>query len=107
MSSRAEPLDEATIRREAAHRAAAESIARARAGEETLEETLNDCLYHAERRAGAHPPEDAERQVLDEVRAAMQSRDPARLEAAAYALCEHYAAEIGGDFDPRVFALAA
>src|SRR5215470_17948363 len=38
---------------------------------------------------------------------ALQSRDPARLEAATYALCEHYASEIGGDFNPRMFALAS
>jgi glycerol-3-phosphate O-acyltransferase len=103
----AEPLDEAAIRRDAAHRAAAESVARARAGQEALEETLNDCLYHAERRARARPHGPDEARVLTTAQEAIQSRDPARLEAATYALCEHYAAEIGGDFDPRMFAVAS
>ncbi len=102
-----ETLDEVAIRHEAAWRSAEESVARARQGEEALEETLNDCLYHAERRARAHPLDDAEARVLDGARDAIQSRDAARLEAATYALCEHYASEIGGHFDPRMFALAS
>ena len=107
MPSRDEPIDEAAVQREAAHRAADESVARARTGREALEETLNDCLYHADRRARAHPPDDAEARVLAGAREAIQLRDPARLEAATYALCAHYATEIGGHFDPRMFALAS
>ena len=103
----ADSIDELTIRREAAHRSGDESVARARIGEEALEETLNDCLYHAERRARVRPLDDAEARVVDWAREAIQSRDPARLEAATYALCEHYASEIGGDFNPRMFALAS
>src|SRR5215475_636735 len=103
----ADSIDELTIRREAAHRSGDESVARARTGEEALEETLNDCLYHAERRARVRPLDDAEARVVDWAREAIQSRDPARLEAATYALCEHYASEIGGDFNPRMFALAS
>jgi glycerol-3-phosphate O-acyltransferase len=100
-------LDEVAIRREAARRAAEESIVRARAGQEALEETLNDCLYHADRRARTHQPDAAEARVLEGAQEAIQSRDPARLEAATHALCERYAAEIGGDFDPRMYALAS
>jgi glycerol-3-phosphate O-acyltransferase len=103
----ADSLDEVAIRREAAHRSAEESVARAREGAEALEETLNDCLYHAERRARTHPLDQAEAFALDVARDAIQSRDPARLEAATYALCEHYASEIGGHFDPRMFAVAS
>src|SRR5262249_62334809 len=100
----ADSIDELTIRREAAHRSGDESVVRARTGEEALEETLNDCLYHAERRARVRPLDDAEARVVDWAREAIQSRDPARLEAATYALCEHYASEIGGGFNPRKFA---
>src|SRR5262245_303420 len=107
MPSRDEPIDEAAVLHEAAHRAADESVTRARAGREALEETLNDCLYHADRRARAHPPDDAETRVLAGAREAIQLRDPARLEAATHALCAHYATEIGGHFDPRMFALAS
>jgi glycerol-3-phosphate O-acyltransferase len=107
MSSREELGDEVAIRQEAARRATDESLAQARAGREALEETLNDCLYHADRRAETHPPDDAEARVLERAQAAIQSRDPARLEAATHALCAHYAAEIGGDFDPRLYAVAS
>lgn len=107
MPSSVDRLDEGAVRLEAAHRSASESVQRARTGEEALEETLNDCLYHAERRARAHPLDDAEARVLDGAREAIQSQDPARLEAATYALCEHYASEIGGHFDPRMFAVAS
>jgi glycerol-3-phosphate O-acyltransferase len=100
-------LDEVAIRREAARRSAEESIVRARAGREALDETLNDCLYHADRRARDHPPDDAEARVLAHAQEAIQSQDSARLEAATHALCEHYATEIGGHFDPRVFNVAS
>ena len=107
MPSSEEALDEVAVRREAARRSADESIVRARVGREALEETLNDCLYHADRRARYHPPGDAEARVFERAQEAIQSRDPARLEAATYALCEHYASDIGGHFDPRMFALAS
>lgn len=100
-------LDEVAVRREAARRSAEESIVRARAGREALDETLNDCLYHADRRARHHPPDDGEARVFERAQEAIQSRDPAQLEAATRALCEHYATEIGGHFDPRMFALAS
>lgn len=99
--------DEALIRREAAQRSADESIARARAGREALEETLNDCIYHADLRAQDRPPSDAERRVLELARDAIRSLDKAELETATRALCDHYAEEIGGHFDPRVYALAS
>src|SRR6185369_7638418 len=103
----AESVDEGVIRREAAHRSAEESVARARRGQEALEETLNDCLYHADRRARVHPLDPAEARVLEMAREAVQLRDPARLETVTHALCEHYVAEIGGHFDPRMFSLAS
>ena len=99
-------VDEVAIRQEAADRSADESIARARRGQEVLEETLNDCLYHADRRAQAHPLDDAETRVLARAQAAIQARDPVGLETATHALCEHYAMEIGGNFDPRLYGLA-
>jgi glycerol-3-phosphate O-acyltransferase len=99
--------DEAGIRNEAAQRSANESIARARAGQEVLEETLNDCIYHAELRAAGHALSEAEDRVLEGARKAIHSRDRAQLEASTLALCEHYAYEIGGHFDPRVYAFAS
>ncbi len=99
--------DEAGIRHEAACRSAEESIARARLGQEALEETLNDCLYHADIRANGRPLGEAESRVLESARHAIHTSDQAQLEAATSALCEHYADEIGGHFDPRVYAFAS
>src|SRR5687768_15875615 len=98
--------DEQAILREAARRSADESIERFRKGKEALEETLNDCLYHAGRRARERRLDDDEARVFERVREAIYSRDPARLEAATNMLAEHYAQEIGGHFDPRVYKLA-
>lgn len=99
--------DERAIQLEAAKRAAEESLAYAKAGREQIEEVLNDCLYHAERRARTRPLTDHEERVLERARTAIQLRDPTKLEAATHALCEHYATEIGGHFDPKVYALAS
>jgi len=98
---------EAGIRTEAARRSAEESIRRARAGKEALEETLNDCIYHAELRSGGHSLTGRESRVVERAREAIQARSVVELEAATLALCEHYAEEIGGHFDPRVYAFAS
>ena len=98
--------DEQAILREAARRSADESIQRFRSGREALEETLNDCLYHAGKRSRERRLDDDEWRVFEQVREAIYSRDPARLEAATVLLSEHYAQEIGGHFDARVYSLA-
>ncbi len=99
--------EEAAIRHRAAVRSADESIARARCDREALEETLNDCLYHAELRSLDRPPDEAEARVLHVAREAIRTGDRTQLEAATLSLCEHYATEIGGHFDPRVHAVAS
>jgi glycerol-3-phosphate O-acyltransferase len=98
--------NEQAILREAARLSADESIARFRRGREALEETLNDCIYQAGRRARERPLSEGEERVIEAARDAIRSRDPARLEAATVGLAEHYADEIGGHFDPYVYALA-
>jgi glycerol-3-phosphate O-acyltransferase len=97
---------EQSILREAAARSADESVARCRAGRESLEEVLNDCLYHAGKRAREGPADSKEAAALDRARTAIRTRDEGQLEGATRALSEHYAREIGGHFDARVYALA-
>jgi glycerol-3-phosphate O-acyltransferase len=99
-------LNEIAILDEAARLSAEESIARARRGREALEETLNDCLYHADRRARRSALDESEARVFELVRKAIRSRDAARLESATSALTRHYAEEIGGHYDPTVYAIA-
>jgi glycerol-3-phosphate O-acyltransferase len=99
--------DEQAIRREAAHHAAEDTLALARAGREHLEEVLNDCVYHADKRARILPLTSDEERMLEKAQLAIQTRDPAKLESATHALCHHYATEIGGHFDPKVYTFAS
>lgn len=97
---------EQAILREAAQRSADESIARCRSGRESLDEVLNDCLYHAGKRMRSGGVDQAEAQALTYVRSVIHGRDARALEAATHRLAQHYVSEIGGHFDARVYRLA-